>query len=309
MAFPLQILGLDHIEFAVSDLEAAADWCLRLGFEEAGSRSIPERKLKSLVMVQQDVRFVLSQSESKTDRIGQFLETHGDGVLSVGLQVTDATTALEVACARGAQLCTPPKTILKDFGEVQVTSIYGVGDVRYAFVARTGDLFLEGFDAPFIHTNPGVGISRVSHLYATVEKGELDAITRFHESVFGWHVLREWDWEGDGRTQRLRGLGDSLLSMTLAEPTLGNPPARDFLEINHGAGIQGILLDSENMDGTRNRLIDAEVGLLPSPNELHLATVPLVGALNFEFRAPTDELPSPSLVNHFLRCRTERSPP
>ena len=89
----LKITGFDHLEFAVSDLERAAEPYLRLGFEKTGSREILERKLRSYLMVQNNISILLSQSTLATDPVARFVATHGDGVISVAFHCEDAVSA------------------------------------------------------------------------------------------------------------------------------------------------------------------------------------------------------------------------
>src|SRR3989338_5789659 len=137
----LGIEGVDHLEFAVADLESVSQLYSRLGFEKMAVREIGQRQLRSILIGQGEVRIVLSRSQLTTDPVSQFVSTHGDGIMAIAFRCDNTVTALETTVSRGATLLSAPMKVARDFGQIEKASIRTVGDVQHTFIQRCGSLF------------------------------------------------------------------------------------------------------------------------------------------------------------------------
>lgn len=238
----LKILDFDHIEFAVADLEKAAELYLRLGFEKTDSREILERKLRSDLYVQNNIRVVLSKSTEPNDSVAQFVSRHGDGVHTVALRCEDALAAFDLAVRRGAQVTTSPRSFKKDFGEVQQASIRTFGDVQHTFISRKGSLFAEGFENPLKGQIRGCGLERIDHITTNVDEGKLDEWAGYYEKVFGLKNTRFFDihTERTGLYSKVMQSPNGVIKMPFNEPTDPASQIQEFINVNHGPGIQHI---------------------------------------------------------------------
>ncbi len=248
----LGISGLDHIEFAVADLEKASEVYLRMGFEKSAVRELKDRHLRSYLFTQNQVAVVVSQALSKTDPIAKFVEAHGDGLYQLAYRCKDATTAFEAAIQRGASMAEGPRTSTRDFGQVQSASIRSFGDVRIGFVTREGTLFGEGFEIPFRAQNAGVGLKDFDHVTINVEQGRLEEWSTFCENVFGLKNTRAVDLQDSqaGAYLKVMESPDGAMRLVLNESN-GQPSAvQEFLDVNHGAGVQHVGLTSDDIVST-----------------------------------------------------------
>ncbi len=264
----LGILGIDHVEFAVGDIEKASEIYLRMGFEKSAVRELKDRGLRSYLFTQNQIAIVVSQSLSKTDPVSRFVEAHGDGLYQLAYRCKDATTAFEAAIQRGAQMAEGPRTSTRDFGQVQSASIRSFGDVRIGFVTREGTLFGEGFEIPFRAQNAGVGLMSFDHVAINVEQGKLDEWAGFCESVFGLKNTRVSDLPTDqsGSYLKVMESPDGQMRWVLNESN-GQPSiVQEFLDVNHGAGVQHICLSTE--------------GIVPTVQALKKAGIPFWSAIS-----------------------------
>lgn len=252
----LRILDFDHLEFAVADLDRAAHLYHRLGFQKIGSRELRERQLKSYLFVQGGIRIVLSQCADAKDPVGQFVKTHGDGVISVAFLCEDAVSALEIAASRGAEVVTPPRAFQRDFGEVQTASIKAFGDVQHTFLSRKGDLFAEGFEGPCQTGIAGFGFTRIDHITNNLEKGKLDVWVEYYERVFGLKNVRFFDihTQRTGLYSKVMQSPDGVIKLPLNEPIEATSQIQEFIDINHGPGVQHVALASQNIVATLRAL-------------------------------------------------------
>lgn len=243
------ILDFDHLEFAVNNLEQATSLYLRMGFERAGTREILERELRSELLVYNQVAILLSSSTLASDPIFQFVKQHGDGVCSIGFRCRDAVSTLETVVSRGGESADPPRAIKRDFGSVHQCSIKTFGDVRNTFISREGTLFLEGFDAPIRLDGKKPGMSRIDHVTVNVEKGKMEHWANFFEKLLGLVNTRFFDihTERTGLYSKVMQSPDGTIKMPFNEPTESASQIQEFLDINHGPGVQHVALLTEDI--------------------------------------------------------------
>jgi len=233
----LKIKGIDFVELAVADLERSTDPFLKLGFEKAGSRELRERELRSYLLVQNDIQIVLSQSTKRTDPLAQFVTAHGDGVFDIAFLCEDAVSALEVAGQRGAVVLESPRSYQREEGTVHQAAIAAFGDVRHTLISRKGTLFAEGFDFIPRQSNKGSGLQKFDHVTAYVAEKDLAKSLAFYENVFG---LRP-----SGANALQSSDGQIRLLFHIPEPN--SPTIQEYLDINHGPGVQHLALSTPHL--------------------------------------------------------------
>lgn len=245
----LKIMGFDFIEFAVADLDKALELYLKMGFEKAGTREILERKLKSYRIVQNDINIILSQSDDPKDPVAKFHQAHGDGIMAVAFRCEDAVSALEITAARGAEVVEAPRSYQKDFGSVTQSSIKAFGDVRHTFISREGNLFAEGFDVPYKISSRGYGLMGIDHVTNNVAKGDLGIWVEYYEKIFGLSSTRFFDihTQRTGLYSKVMESPNGIIKMPINEPTEEASQIQEFLNVNHGAGVQHLALTTNNI--------------------------------------------------------------
>jgi len=264
----LKIQEFDHIEFAVADIEKASALYLKMGFEKAGSREISERKLKSFVMVQGGINVVLSQSSLDSDPVAQFVAKHGDGVCTVAFRCEDSFSTLEKTLHRGATSVEAPQSVQKDFGQVQWASIAAFGSVRHKFITRKGNLFLDGFSTPVKLQNRGHGLTRIDHITCNVEEGKLDSWSKYYEDIFGMVNTRYFDihTQRSGLYSKVMQSPDGVIKMPVNEPAEGAGQIQEYIDVNHGPGVQHIALLTDGIVDSLKQLRASGIKFLDVPD-------------------------------------------
>src|SRR5438105_8601496 len=184
--------GIDHIEFWVGNARAsAAFFASAYGFEivaYAGPETgVPDRA--SYVLVQGEVRFVVTAGLVPSSPIVAHVAAHGDGVRDVAFVVEGAAAAYRAVTARGATGVAAPWVESDAAGRIVRASVAAYGDTRHTFVERDDylGLFAPGYEpAPLARpVGPGVGLGRVDHVVANVELGNLEQWVDFYARVVG----------------------------------------------------------------------------------------------------------------------------
>lgn len=256
----LGIIGFDFIEFAVQDIHQSAQPFLKLGFEKSASRHIPRRQLRSHLLTQNAIRIVLSQSSSTEDPIYQYVADHGEGIQNVGFLVQDAITALETSVERGALALGPPRKHIRDYGNVQTTTIQGFGDVRHTFISRKGTFFNEGFELSFRSMNRGYGLDCIHAFSAGIEKGNLDSWTEYYQKIWGLEKVETPSLVTSDKVYELAS-SDGSIRVFGCEPQESTSPLQKFVETNHGSGIFSLSLESKEIQAALSLLKQESIDL------------------------------------------------
>ena len=102
---PNQVLAIDHIAIAVSDLEAAVDWYTRkLGFKVVEERTTrgESTSMRSTVVVAGSAVVVLVQGATAESPICRFVSKFGPGVHHVAFSVRNMKEIMDQASGAGA---------------------------------------------------------------------------------------------------------------------------------------------------------------------------------------------------------------
>src|SRR2546423_7709198 len=131
--------GIDHIEFWVGNARAsAAFFASAYGFEIVAYAG-PETGVAdrvSYVLLQGDVRFVVSAGLVPTSPIVAHVAAHGDGVRDVAFIVENAAAAYEAATARGATGVAAPWVESDASGRIVRATVATYGATHHTVVER-----------------------------------------------------------------------------------------------------------------------------------------------------------------------------
>jgi 4-hydroxyphenylpyruvate dioxygenase len=258
---PLALLDIDHLGLWVGNARQAAHYYrTALGFTPVAYAG-PEtgvRDRASYVLVQGDVRIVLTAGLHPGSPVTRHVQRHGDGVRDVALGVVEAVRAFDAAVARGAGAVREPWQDEDDAGVLRRATIATYGDTVHTLVDRHDyrGLFAPGYEpleaAP--DPLPPAGLMHIDHVVGNVELGAMDRWVGFYERVLGFSQLVHFDdqaisteysalmskvvWDGEGRVK-----------LPINEPAAGRRKSQieEFLEFNEGPGVQHVALATDDI--------------------------------------------------------------
>ncbi|HEX3463395.1 MAG TPA: VOC family protein [Candidatus Elarobacter sp.] len=131
---------IDHIAFAVRDLESAVDFFTGpLGFtlvrrrETRGART----GMISAELEHNGIKFVLCQGTEPESQVSQLIANNGPGVAHIGLEVDDPHAAMDALRARGMEFDTP---VIEGPGLQQTfSSRCANSGIAFEFIHRTSE--------------------------------------------------------------------------------------------------------------------------------------------------------------------------
>lgn len=261
---------VDHIEMAVVDLGSATRWLTEgYGFTVAAESAGPAAT-RSVELVRNDIRFVLTEAQVDDHAIAAYIERHGDGVSDIALRVPDAAAAYEEAVRRGARSVAAPSA---QDGTVTAT-IIGFGDVTHTFVQPLGaaaERVLPGHRR--VGNEPadaGAGLLTVDHFAVVVEPGRIGDNVEFYERVLDFELIfDDRIVVGDQAVvTKVVQSRSGAVTLTLIEPDSSQASGHidEFLKDHGGPGVQHIAFTADSITETVGALGARGVAFLDTPD-------------------------------------------
>jgi len=289
--------GWDHVELWVGNAKQAAYYYEHaLGFARTAYAG-PEtgvRDRASYVLEQGDIRLVVSSGLRGDSDVGRFACKHGDGAKDIALRVPDAREAYRQAVQRGATGVSEPRWLEDDAGRVEVASIATYGDVVHTFVNRSeyAGVYLPGYVAlPSTNgTGAGVGLTNIDHVVGNVELGRMNEWVQYYERVFGMTEMihfsdEDISTEYSALMSKVMTDGQGKIKFPINEPAEGKRKSQieEYLEFNHGPGVQHIALASTSIVGTVEALQQRGLVFLATPDSYYEEVPDRVGEIDEDY--------------------------
>jgi 4-hydroxyphenylpyruvate dioxygenase len=289
--------GWDHLELWVGNAKQAAYFYEHaFGFTRTAYAG-PEtgvRDRASYVLEQGEVRLVVTSGLRADSEITRFACRHGDATKDIALVVPDAKEAYRQAVQRGATGINEPHWVEDDSGKVQLATIATYGEVVHTFVDRSqyGGVYLPGYVAqPSPNGAPGgVGLKAIDHVVGNVELGRMNHWVEFYERVFGMTNIIHF---GDDQIQteysalmsKVMASGNGKIKFPINEPAEGKKKSQieEYLEFNHGPGVQHIAMASENIVKTVGTLQERGLIFLATPDAYYEDVSERVGEIDEDY--------------------------
>ena len=279
---PPTLGGIDHLEWWVGNARAFAGFlAAAFGFEPVAYAG-PEtgrRDRVSYLLQQGRVRFMVSGALHPDSPIAEHVRAHGDGIRDICFLVDDVDGAFEAARARGATEQRPPATDEDEHGTIRHAAIRAYGDTVHTFLDRSayhGPFApqFEATDLPMPHGAP-VGITRLDHVVANVEKGHLDEWVGYYQDVLGFDQLTHFS--DDQISTEYSALMSTVVwnhdkvVLPINEPADGRKKSQieEYLDFYGAPGVQHIALHTDDIVPTVRALRARGVRFMDVPPEYY----------------------------------------
>jgi 4-hydroxyphenylpyruvate dioxygenase len=288
--------GWDHVELWVGNAKQATYFYERaLGFTRTAYAG-PEtgvRDRASYVLEQGDIRLVVTSGLREDSEVTRFACRHGDGAKDIALSVPDAREAYRQTVQRGATGLSEPHWVDDEFGRAELASIATYGDVVHTFVNRSeySGAYLPGYVAqPSSNGAGGVGLTNIDHVVGNVELGRMNHWVQFYERAFGMTEMihfsdEDISTEYSALMSKVMTDGQGKIKFPINEPAEGKRKSQieEYLEFNHGPGVQHIALASTNIVATVEALKDRGLLFLTTPDSYYEDVSERVGEIDEDY--------------------------
>jgi 4-hydroxymandelate synthase len=288
MGHIVSILGIDHVEFYVADLQAAAaPLCRDFGFAPAGPHDLGDPPGgRSVPLRQGTIALLLTAAGAPGHPAADYVRRHGDGVASIAFRVDDVASAFDRAVAGGARPVAGPAFADHGGGRVGQAIVSGFGDVTHRLVERSGPGAGPGAGTgagPGAGTGAGAAFHALDHAAICLPAGQIDATVRFYGDAFGFAHVFDERIEVNGQAMVSKVVQDEAgtVTFTLIEPDPGRDPGQidQFLDGHGGAGVQHLALRTADIAQAVRTLSARGVEFLTAPGGYYRRLESRLGAL------------------------------
>jgi 4-hydroxyphenylpyruvate dioxygenase len=287
----LPLKGLDYVEFWVGNAKQAAHYFRALwGFTPVAYAGLETgvRDRASYVLVQNDIRLVLTAPLSPDSEIARHVHHHGDGVHDIAFAVDDATAAWRETTRRGARSALEPTEIPGEKGVLRRSAIHAYGEVIHSFVDRTDyhGTFAPGYRRmkPPAPAASGQNLLEIDHCVGNVALGDMNRFVDFYRDVLGFSQLIHYDdkvihTEYSALMSKVMQSGNGRIKFPINEPAEGKRKSQiqEFLDYYLDAGTQHIALRTEDIVATVRALRERGVEFLGLPHAYYESLPARVG--------------------------------
>lgn len=292
------IQRFDHLEFYVGNARQAALFYEKcFGFTQTAYQGLEtgSRDTASYVLEQGEIRFVFSTGLHPDHTISQHVLQHGDHVAILALEVPDAVNAYKETTSRGAIGAIPPTEREDGQGILRYSAIHGYGNTLLKFIDRSDykGQFAPGFVPRQALPKQQAGLRAIDHIVGNVELGEMDTWVKFFADTMGFQLLVHFDdaaisTEYSALMSKVMQNSTGTIKLPINEPASGKRKSQieEYLEYNHGPGVQHVALATNNIIETVSNLSKAGVEFLPTPPSYYEDLIQRVGPID----APIDQL-------------------
>ncbi len=301
---PLNLIDVDHVQFYVGNAKQSAFFyahCFGFQIDQVSDLTTGNRSEASYLLVQGNIRLILTSGLSASHPASQEVARFGDGIKDIAFAVDDAVAAYRQAITNGAESAYEPIEITDELGTVIKAGVKAFGRVVHSFVSRTGEYQLDrvkkgGMFAPQFEgcremeinrsnkQNP-CGLFYVDHCVANVELGKMDYWVAWYENVLNFKLFKHFD-DNDISTEysalmsKVMDSGRELIKIPINEPAAGKRKSQiqEYLEWHDDTpGIQHLaLLTSDAIDSVE-QLRKRGVDFLTIPDSYYDAVWDRVG--------------------------------
>jgi 4-hydroxymandelate synthase len=261
----MTVLGIDHVELYVADLEKSAGvLCRDFGFRMPYG-SATAAGSQSALLRQGSIRLLLTTATAPDHPAAGFVQQHGDGVASIAFRTDDVRQAFDKAVAGGAEPIAAPAVAESEDGRVQQAVVSGFGDVTHRLVARDG----PAGEAGAAGDRHGELFEALDHAAICLGPGQLEAVVGFYWSAFGLAYTFDERIEVGGQAMTSRVVQDKTgaVTFTLLEPDPERDPGQidQFLADHGGPGVQHLALRTPGIVDAVRTLSGRGVEFLTAP--------------------------------------------
>ncbi len=245
-------MEIDCIHFYVTNATQIQDLLIRqMGLSNLGS-NVTEDTIEYLVG-NSGLSFSISSPLNHTSPAAKYLQQHPSGVQGISFRVDDLGWMRQRLDRLGVEILANSSVE----AELPWLKIQGWGDVEYTFIQSSPELATTLID-------PEAAITGIDHLVLNVPVGELDLATTWYQNVFNFQIQQTFDiqTQRSGLTSKALVSDCGKIRFNINEPSSSNSQIQDFLDRHHGAGMQHIALQTNNIFTTIDRMQQQQLQFL-----------------------------------------------
>ena len=245
-------MEIDCIHFYVKNATQIQDLLIgQMGLSDLGC-NVTEDTIEYLVG-NAHLLFSIASPLNSASPVAEYLQHHPSGVKGISFQVPDLALIRQRVDRLGLEIISTSS----DRSELPCLKIQGWGSIEHTFIQSSPTLTTATIDRQNL-------ITGIDHLVLNVAVGELDAATIWYQNLFGFQVQQTFDiqTQTSGLTSKALISACGKIRFNINQPSSSNSQIQDFLDRNHGAGIQHIALQTNQIFCTIDQMRQQQLAFL-----------------------------------------------
>jgi 4-hydroxyphenylpyruvate dioxygenase len=298
-------MKIDHVHFYVKDALVWQDWFVsHLGFQAVTDYIIPLTLTSSneygsfhtctKVVKSGAVCFLLSSPLLPTSPVAEFLRQHPPGVADVAFAVEDVEKAIALAAQHNAKILQPIQQYQQSQEYIKWGKISAWGSLTHTLIERAtgvgdgrggqGGVSSPSPSSPSSPPSPHPpippspplplppsSITAIDHIVLNVAAGDLERAVAWYEEVLDFQPQQAFKIKTDRSALHSRVMlsRNGGVQLPINEPASAHSQIQEFLDVNRGAGIQHIALQTPNIVDAIALFRQGGLSLLPVPQSYY----------------------------------------
>jgi 4-hydroxyphenylpyruvate dioxygenase len=246
-------MEIDCIHFYVVDATQTRDLLIKqMGLRSLGGK-VDEDTIEYLVGNSQ-LLFSISSPLNPASPVADYLQLHPSGVKNISFRVRDLDSIRQKVNRMEIEIL---ETSAED-DRLPWLRIQGWGSIEHTIIQAPSGLIDSTIDL-------NETILGIDHLVLNVAVGELASAALWYQNLFDFQVQQTFDihTQKSGLTSQALVSSCGKIRFNINEPSSSNSQIQEFLNINRGAGIQHIALQTKDIFTTINRMQQQKLDFLP----------------------------------------------
>lgn len=267
-----------YVELYVFNAFQAANFFRNvLGFDVIGYGG-PETGLHdkvSYIVVQGEMKVIISSSISNDSPILQHVFLHNDSIKDIAFSCKNVKRAFESCVRLGAIPILEPIEINDGKAKIIKASVRTFGDIVHSFIEQDSALKVLPFYTPLslIHKNSKVGLEEIDHFAIALEPGTIKHWQNFYEKIFGFHVFYSEDiyLGNSGMLSVVVANKEENIKFVLIEPVSNKEKSQveTFISYNKGPGVQHLAFLTKDIINSAALLKNRGINFLDVPTNYY----------------------------------------
>lgn len=271
-------MQIDHVHFYGEDAYKSCKWFQENLYFHHISTEINQHTHTEII-ASGTVQFRLSSPLNSSSPVADFLQAHPPGVVDIALVVDDVAGVIDRVTACGGKILQP----IHNHQGIKSAQIAAWGTLNHTILEQKSSLssLANPIKIPVemsreiledqAGNNHSVQSSYlgIDHLVLNVPRGKMSQVAQWYEQVFHLQPQQEFliKTANSGLSSQVMVHPQSGFQLPINEPTSSNSQIQEFLDLNHGAGIQHLALQVQDLILLLPKLKGREIDFLRvSPN-------------------------------------------
>ncbi|MBR8833817.1 MAG: 4-hydroxyphenylpyruvate dioxygenase [Stigonema ocellatum SAG 48.90 = DSM 106950] len=267
-------MNIDHIHFYVEDAKAWRDWFVsHLGFQAVADYAFPLKgsfHTCTEVVKSGPVYFLLSSPILPISPVAEFLCRHPPGVADIAFGVEDVEATIALAEGHGAKVLQTIEQYQQGNLYIKWGKIAAWGSLTHTLIERATDDFTVSPTVKSSATS-ATTFTAIDHIVLNVAAGDLERAVAWYESVLDFQPQQTFKIKTDRSAlySQVMVSRNGCVQLPINEPASANSQIQEFLDVNHGPGIQHIALQTGNIINAIAQFRAAGLSLLSVPKSYY----------------------------------------